>query len=430
MLISSTRLLAPSAEMQSPGNYKQAFLVSGLGYAMCAVLILAVAASGHDGRMAFDETNYHLPTIVQFANGGSLSDYPSATAPGYHLLMAVVSHGVGASTTVLRLFGALLTAALLFVLSAIWVQATRPAGAWLALPAMTSLYVLPAGVWLLPDNLGWLTVAGVLWLSLLRQWDWRHVVGLSVLAALSVLVRQSNAWVVAPILVAITFGAGRQWPVGLRIAAAAVTVLPAMALVAIFVWLWGGLAPPSFQGVQGFSPLAPAWVLTLFSVNALFYGGLIARHFFDAVSSRGAWVTALAGGGVGLLLSISTASTYDKGAGRWSGLWHVVEVMPAPFGHSLFVMAGAMVGGALLAFWLYLADPARRLTLLAAICGFCAAQAANHSLLDRYYVGFVMILFSLLALSTEKPVRLDVWTWAGVAILAGINAAVLVSKLL
>ena len=58
-----------------------------LGLALVAILAGITGASEW-----FDQRDYHLPVILEFARTlptPDLSDYNSATTPGYHLLMAV-----------------------------------------------------------------------------------------------------------------------------------------------------------------------------------------------------------------------------------------------------------------------------------------------------------------------------------------------------
>ena len=60
---------------------------------LCAVSVLPVIFLGRDATSeAFDQQIAHLPAVEQFAAqlpAPDLSNYPSATGPGYHLLLAV-----------------------------------------------------------------------------------------------------------------------------------------------------------------------------------------------------------------------------------------------------------------------------------------------------------------------------------------------------
>jgi len=60
------------------------------------------------GRGAFDQLNYHEQVIRRFVEqwpAPDLSDYLSATTPGYHLALAAFAEYAGESAVALRLAG-------------------------------------------------------------------------------------------------------------------------------------------------------------------------------------------------------------------------------------------------------------------------------------------------------------------------------------
>src|SRR5690606_36064828 len=60
----------------------------------CGLILLGVTET----RARADEQNYHLPAVLHFAEQlplPDLSDYPSATTPGYHLLLSLAAKGAG-----------------------------------------------------------------------------------------------------------------------------------------------------------------------------------------------------------------------------------------------------------------------------------------------------------------------------------------------
>lgn len=414
-------------------SLKHHLSIATLGFFACVYLIYVVVGMSTGGRMAFDEQTFHWPAIQHFAQGGAVTDYSSATTPGYHLLMAALAHVLHLSLNQLRAAGALITAVLFFCIAYTWTRnGETPIRAWLALPALSSIYMLPSGVWLLPDNLAWFSVWATLFLCTMqvpRQW---HFGMLALCCATAVFVRQSNAWVIAPALLfawAAPGYASNISPVR-RLFTALAVIAPAIGVLFYFIVKWQGLVPPSFQKIhQSVSLIAPAWLLVQFFAAAVFYVPLLTQGWrvrWEHRSTKG--ITAM-GAFAGLCLAAIDASTFSLESGRWSGLWQLTKVFPSISDRSVFVLACSALGGAILAFCLTQVRSGQRLTIAASILGFSVASASNHYVFDKYFVGFLWILMPIIATSYQKTIEFKPKHLLGPFLLFILNAAVLVSKI-
>ena len=366
------------------------------------------------GRPAEDDVRFHEPTIRLFIEQWptpDLSDYGSATTPLYHLILAAVGVIVSDSRLVLQLVASLWTIGLMGLLG--WALAKRTATTHAlacGLPVLWSLYVLPPGVWLLPDNAGWLLVLAILLLALRPKFSTRTIAAGGVLLLFVVLIRQIHLWAAAPLWVAAWLGSAssqdspspvRDIPSRVRRSAAMfAATLPAFVVVALFVWLWGGLVPPTFQDLYaGRSPAAPGFVLALFGI----FGS-----FFIADSWQGLrrlWaghrVVLLAVAVGAFVVAAAPITTYNMDAGRWTGLWNIVSKVPTAFDRSPVIVLPAVLGAVLLTGMLVGVDSRMRWVTLSAIVAFVAAQSAGPQLWQRYNEPFVLILLALLSCSTK-----------------------------
>jgi hypothetical protein len=413
--------------------YGQAFLVALLSMAACAALIAWVAGSHAGSRMAYDEANYHLPTIVHFLQGGTVSDYPSATTPGYHLLMAGVARLTGVESAWLRYIGAAITALLVYLIAERWEQASVPSGAWFALPLIGSVYLIPAGAWLLPDNLAWLLVMGALCFVMRDSWSDSDVISLSAICVGTVFVRQSNAWVLGPVLLSAWVGPGAAWRCSRRLLALTVLALPALLLLTFYASTWHGLVPPGFQSIhQKLNPIAPAWFLFQFGVVAIFYLPCYDMDLIQTLRATTVQREMALGVLIGLFLASIVPSSFSPDDGRVSGYWELVRVAPTFAGRSPLVILGAAWGGMLLALLLSQVAGTKRMILLLALAGFCSANVFNQYAFDRYYQVFVYMLLSLMAVSRSdgrlSGLRAPTMAMLSLGALFAINASVMVLK--
>ena len=231
-----------------------------LVFAVSAVVI----ASGRGGPSeASDQDKYHLVVIEHMAREWpaiDISDYPSATAPGYHALMAGVASAApeGARLAIMRLANAAIGSAvpaLFFFTLARLVGPARAAPPALALAC--GPYVLGGAIYLTTDNLGCSSL------------DRRRRVARAALGgprrhggggfgargggpagARVGALRTRRPGGGAPATPGVAPGApgvdagGALSGAAATAAAAGATAAP-LALVGFFVWLWGGLVPPA-----------------------------------------------------------------------------------------------------------------------------------------------------------------------------------------
>lgn len=411
-----------------------------LAAATVVALFLAVAIpiilTGYEaGRSSSDQNQYHLVAIRRFAATWptfDVSNYESATTPGYHILLAGVARYLGDHVVVLRAAASLFTVGLLGTLA--WWTARRmsaPAAIAVCVPLVASLYVIASGAWLLPDNAGWWGVLAVLLLALRPRVDaWMLVGGGAALLAL-VLVRQVHLWAAAVLWLAAWLGSDPRahpfWPLGStarmgRALVALAVTTPAFLAVAWFYRLWGGPVPPMFQpGVDPDNPLAvptsggnpatPALILALVGIMATFFAGFCLptlRRLWTG--DRTVWLVLLASAAAGLVVGIAPESTFSMEEGRWSGLWRIVQMFDKrglSFAERSPVIVGlATLGGAWLGVWSLALTSRDRWILAGAWVAFTAAQTANAFAWQRYSEPFILMMLALsAALAVERPRR-------------------------
>ncbi len=374
-----------------------------------AALALPLILSGYDrGRAWYDQANYHLPAILHFARGGGLRDYSSATTPGYHLLLAAVARLLPDDEIVLKLAGLSISLVLVGTLTLYVARRVRSQAVTISLllPLLLSLYFLPQGVWLVPDNLGWLTVVGVLLLAMRYRDRWSWYAGMSALLLAAVMVRQSNAWLCGVALLSViatepihpsdtvaVLGAGSVTGniAGLRVRLlkAVAMLVPVVLVLAGFVALWHGLTPPAIADQhQGLNFAAWPFLLCVFGTYGLFYlplfAALIRQQWTEGKLRR----NVLAGGFSGLLLAVVQPTDLNETAGRVSGLWAFGGIGPDPYHRSLFMTALATLGGLSVGLWCGLLPRRLAMGVLCTLLAYVLAQTTNHMAYERYYAAF------------------------------------------
>jgi len=414
--------------------FAAALAAAGLFYCMALPLILSECLMG---RSAFDQLHFHEPVIRQFAAqwpGLELADYRSATTPGYHVLLALVWRYVAASGMALQLAGSAISALLIGLFAyaaAVGGTACDPAGGervrppwWrgvlLTLPLLASMYVFFPGVWLLPDNLGWLLVLGVALVAwCLTNGRGSRAANLAIGAALLlalVLVRQSHLWAAVLLWLGAWIGAAplgdgglaamtsRTGARGRALGLALLATLPAVVAFAVFIWMWRGLTPPSFVRQYGsvINLATPAFVLALLGLVSCFFAGYIAPAAWRLARERP----------VGLLLAMALAAlvavlpetTYAVEQ-RSSGLWNLVKIGPLIAGHtSVVLLVLAPAGAWALWAWFVALGPAARWLFLGAIVAFTAAQTTNPLCWQRYIEPLLLMMMGLGAATIPPPV--------------------------
>ncbi|MBL8999638.1 MAG: hypothetical protein JNK25_00715 [Phycisphaerae bacterium] len=391
-----------------------------------ASAVLAVIASGRiPHRVAYDQKLYHEEAVRIFAAqwpSVDVTDYLSATTPGFHLVLAAGVRYLGLETRGLQVLCALIGAALVGVLAA----QSRGGGVWrtlaMVLPVVASMYIFASGAWILPDNAAWLGVAGVVLLALRERVSVTSVLLMGMVLAALVLVRQVHLWAAGVVIAAAYLGDERgndrpdgwrsvaisDWPGALiRALVAVLACVPALLIVIGFYGLWGGLVPPSFQfQYRAANPAGPAFLLAVIGAVSLFYAGFLWPRIRAMASGCPAW---LAGAGmIGLVLGVLPRTTVgaaaDYAAGRRTGLWDVVAAVHQRLhvpqvGHISPVIAGLCVLGAVaVAAWLGAWTARQRLIWLAALAGYSAAFSAGGELWQRYAEPFALIFVVLSAM--------------------------------
>ncbi len=423
--------------------------------AACLAIFYAAAlpliGTNYDKGRAFrDQTEFHYPAVRHFASGGGIDDYPSATTPGYHWILAGVARLVADNEIVLKLVSSAFTAVLLGMLA--WVSggaktgdiktgsgriggAAGSLGLLLTLPVVFSIYIFPSGVWLLPDNLAWLTVLCVFLLALRPSGGatW-HVLAAAALLAV-VLVRQSNLWTVAVLWVAVWTSEPDRRRLPGRLAAMALATLPAAAVAGYFFLRWNGLVPPTFaMRHESANPAAPAFFLAVACFYTAFYLPCIAAALRDRLAGdrKARWLV-LAGCLAGLALSLVAPTDWSAAGGRDSGLWNFTLALPVVGHRSTLICLLASLGGGCCVAWFLLASRNGRWVFASAAIAFVASQMLNHSVYERYYAGFVFLMILLLirdvSASAVPRERLPIWAAAGALLFTAFNGLVLIRGL-
>lgn len=400
---------------------------------------------GHDaGTWGWDQTQYHLPTIEEFAGqlpAPDLVNYKSATSPGWHLLLALfMKAGVG--VTGLRCIAALAGILLLLV-------ATHTAARWVAprsaalllLPLALTPYAVGGSAWVTTDVPALACVA--LTLAAItagltttragrdtgrstagqgtlkphtpaRIWLWLGALA----AAAGVAIRQPTAWLAVPI--ALRALMERRW-LGLT------ALIWPVGMLGVLVWAWGGLMPPAYRSLHGAgaNPAAIALMLAL----AACWGAPLAMALTLAHGKRGAgqtgagdlsvppsawwtrtWLLAALAAAAALLYTAAiptSATTPDDGGRCFGPLWELVRRMPAPGERSLVMLLLAPIGGAALTLlWRFAAwrGNTRAATILLVSLGMAAAaNAANSQAWERYADLPLLLLLPWLAALGAAP---------------------------
>ncbi|GAB4522506.1 MAG: hypothetical protein Tsb0013_25130 [Phycisphaerales bacterium] len=416
--------------------------------------VWVIFGPGMGGPSAADEVRFHLPVIERFSTAWpavDLSDYPAAATPGHHLALALLDHIASPSIEVMRLISGVPITLLLALL--VWWCAQRVgalAACALALPLACSPHTFAFSALVLPESTSWCLVGAVLILACSRGFGIKAacVGGLLLLASAGV--RQLTLWCAAPLWTAAWLSGAplrthatrvlpeRLFPIdaprarGVRTGLAVACTLPAFALIAWFVRLWGGLVPPTFQsreaadavagGVvnQGFSPSAPAFMLCILGAAGVAFAPTLLRPGLDRLRTVVRW--ALVGGAFGLIVSLIPATSYDMDAGRWSGLWNVANRLPTLADRSLFITGGAVLGGMVCGACVITMPVTRvRWVLLAALTASMAAHITGAQMFQRYIEPLLLIILPL-AVAGAYEEREDApprWSLLGPVALAG-----------
>jgi hypothetical protein len=376
---------------------------------------------GSDARV------YQLPTILQFRESLSLSDYPSAQTPLFHLVMAGWGELVGFELWKLRLLNVAISYGAALALLRLLRRATPldelPAFA-LTLAFALSPYVFGASFTLLTDNLA--ILLGLLALERVHAYSRSGSLGAFALACLAiagaVLTRQSFLWLVP---VAAFFVLRGRPPVPRLAAAGALLGLALVPLAALAIE-WNGLVPPSADpascGLCTDRPGVGRDALTLRTVGftVALLGLYAAAILGPATLRRGreldppyAPIGAAAAAGVVLLLvePLEYIPVQPGIAGDAGYLWRVSDWFPTVLDSSLVFWALVPLGaaaGVLLsrrAGWASLATVYLISVLL--------AELPVRLVYQKYFDPFMLLAVALFARPPDFRAR---WDYAGIAL--------------
>ncbi len=401
--------------------------------ALLAIAVPAILWGGDHGRGYSDQVNYHQRVIERFASelpSPGIRDYAGVMTPLYHLGQAVVLRVVGGAgavaadhVTLLRLVGAVFGPLMLGVM---WVAVgkwTRPAWtALLLMPLALSPYIVDSTVWILPDNMAWTMVAGILALCFARSSGGpRKLAIMGALLAVLVATRQSNIWLAAVVWAWAFVGddradrsmlaALRGWRSRARPTLAAIAAtLPAFALLGYFYVTWGGrLQPPMwdewYARKWNFSGIP--FVLALVGLFSVFYVGFLLPTAWRLIRWRPRAL--LIWGLLAAAVSAIPRSDYDMSQGRYGAIWSIADRFPCPMGRSLLLIALAGAGGMALVCWAAALGFRRRWILLAALAAFGATQIKNPWLYQRYAEPLLLMLMTLSAAAIQGTLGRSAW---------------------
>jgi len=391
-----------SAMSQKP----QTILLSILTfYALALPLILM---DYNAGRAFSDQYFGHLPAIRFFIEQLDFSDYPSATTPGYHVLMAVFAKLFTQNIIVLKLISSIISAVFVGIFAGLLCEkAGKIKTIVLLLPMIFSLYFLPDGVWLVPDNLAWLTVGVLFILTATRPLTTSYLACTCLVLLLAVAVRQSNIWLATIPWTAglsyLLFDHSQKQKKNLSVGLAFLVTVPAFLLLFYFYTTWGGLVPPSVQGrhERSLSYCVPAFFISIFFIYSMFYAPIVIQAV-RKISSRRAYFFMAVGSILGFLIAVIPATDYNYEAGRFSGFWNFVRLAPT-IGHtSVLLTVTSSLGGAVFISWLLLLKKEFRLTIFLSSLAFVLALIPNTLVLERYFSVFVFILIFIMLFHTDK----------------------------
>lgn len=375
----------------------------------------SVILSGNlSGRGASDDLVYHWPAIQQFAEqlpNPDISDYASATTPGYHLILSpLVKAGLG--HTGIQLIASLWTLGFLGLLT--WVVAGRfgKSAVVLMLPMLVSMYVLYPGIWLLPDNAGWLGVLSILLLALKPNPTWKTWACSGMILLTLIWMRQIHIWAAGVIWLSAWIGSSKTTPTlrtlfstsldrtGRTFIAIACTI-PAFTALVWFMAMWGGLVTPTFQNQhEGPNPATPGFILTQLAILSVFFTPMLWPRLKETWKHQWGWIIFAAL--VGCVLGIVPATSYSPDAGRYSGWWNLINKFPTFADRSLVITLGSIAGAVALVVWLNLANRRDAWIWIGGLVAFTLAQSANHASWQRYHEPMLLIMILLIiARSTE-----------------------------
>ncbi|HEX8742430.1 MAG TPA: hypothetical protein VF712_04785 [Thermoleophilaceae bacterium] len=380
--------------------------------AVFVALVTPVIVSGGAGTAgAVDERGFHLPTALKIGYElptPDLVNIPTATTPGYHLVLSVFARLLTPERAALEAFGA--TFSLAMVLVAFWLMC-RYVDRWLALaltlPILLSHYVLQSAAWINTDNAAMLFILLAIGLSLRLQESGRGFATGGAFVFLAIWVRQLALWVAGPFAFAAALAGGlipgfAPAAGGRRslrpVVLAGAALIPALASLAALFAAWGQTTPPTVQQ-GGFSPAAAPFTLGLVGIFGAFFAVPVVDRS-DLLRGRAPRVAAAAA--LAFALAVPTSESAElEGRRTGGGLWKLVDLGPVVADRSLVIAVLAPAGAVLLvALWraaerAAMTRPA--LVLMVVLASLVLAQTSTNRTYQRYFEPTVLAVLALLA---------------------------------
>jgi len=403
----------------------------GLGVFLAAALVIA---SGRGGPSeAGDQDKYHLDVIramVEQWPAIDIVNYRSATAPGYHALMAWLAVVAGEGGDVaMRLVNAAVGALIPMWCYIVARRLTSPGRALaLSVPLALNSYLIGGAAYLTTDNAGLLLA--LLAVGVCVGWPvsaWRLALA-GAMCSLAVATRQVHLWAAAAPATAAALASpwlrdgvwrftrewrprsAARWPV--LLAGAAAMLVPA-GVVAWFASLWGGLVPPAYAGLHnsGMNLAGLALAFALAGVIAPAYS-LVATPLWRAGAYGSRWT--VIGAVVALGAALVSPTTFQMKERALGWMWHGVWMTPDLAERSLLLTALAPFGGAAVGMTFYSAKRWGRgpqaLVLIVCLATWLAAQSMNSMAWQRYYEPMLLVSLAWLAAMGAPAARDEMTT--------------------
>ena len=378
------------------------------------LLTLGPVLTGYDQfhNKSIDMDKSHVPVVRHFAAqlpSIDLSDYNSATTPGLHVFLALITRIFGDSVTLMQVVTCGFGAGLVCL---VWWYASRLVAPWVAfavtLPLALNPYVLGNSIWVMTDNLSLGLLAIVIGSSVFLAPTPRRLVVVSLAIIGSILVRQINLWSVAGAMLAVIAGApgirerlpwhdplDEDWSLD-KLLVITIGIIAGVFTLSWFIWMWGGLVPPTYAEYHagGINPAVAAYGLTMLAAYALPMSVLFCNELRTRPFVRRRTVMGLL---IGLAVGLAFNSAPGIEVGRNGGwLWSLAEALPVIGGRSLLLVLGSAAGGATAGLMFGLAGHAGRsragYLLIFFSLSFIAAYTANSQAFQRYFDPPVLLL--------------------------------------
>jgi hypothetical protein len=306
------------------------------------------------------------------------------------------------------------------------------------LPLLASMYMLFPAIWLLPDNAGWFFVLSIVLLALNPKPSWvRWAISGLLLVAL-IWVRQVHIWVAGVVWLSAWLGDEESTPRsfiamfsdplrrGGRTLIAIACTIPGFFTLLWFLGIWGGLVPPMFQGQhQGPNPATPGFILLQISILSAFFAPVLLPQLRPLWARQWRWL--LLAGLIGLVLGLVPQSSYSIEAGRYSGWWNLIKIIPSVADRSPVFVIGSFAGSIALCLWLSIAPRRDMWIWLGLLVAFTLAQSANHASWQRYHepmlLMMIVLIFARSSISETMRTRIAIGAVLLSLVMGGLTAS-------